>query len=201
MFVARNFEGMYETKRLTEPGSSNFKDYNVSTSLALKRMQIDNGGMICVPISKLRYFKGQNGESRLDIVTQLKYLIGEPPREAAQLSNVVIFANRASPYQFSKLLEKSTMVRKNSDDSDGEVYSSADQMYALLPVVKRRVSSLRYPFTIICSDCSAIKLLSSKGTLQATIPTNAAGQSGEHGSVLRNPPDAESLAWLRNEYF
>ena len=201
MFAARNFEWLHETKRLTEIGSSDFKDYSVSTSLALKRMQMDNGGMICVPISKLRYSKTPNGDSRIDIITQLKYLIGEPPAEAPHLGNVVIFANRASPYQLSKLLEKSTMVRKQSNSANGEVYSSEEQMYALLPVIKKKASSLRYPFTIACSDCSAIKLLSSKGTLQDTIPTNASVESGKHAPAPRNSIDSGSLAWLRNEYF
>jgi hypothetical protein len=200
MFATRNFEGLYETKRLAEAGSSDFKDYNVSTSLALKRMQLDNGGMVCVPISKLRYVKDNSGDSRIDIITQLKYLKGEPPSEAKELGNVVIFANRASPYQLLKLLKGSTMMRKYSDDSEGEVYSSADQMYALLPVVKRRAKSLRYPFTVSCSDCSSIKLLSSQGALQATIQTKAE-QPGANGAVMRNPLDNGSLAWLRNEYF
>ena len=200
MFAARNFEGLYETIRLAEVGSSDFKDYNVSTSLAFKRMQMDNGGMVCVPISKLRYVKEQGGDSRIEVVTKLGYLKGEPPAEAKELGNIVIFANRASPYQFHKLLEGSTMVRRGSDSSNVEVYSSTDQMYALLPAVKKRSKSSSYPFTISCNDCSSILLLSSQGALQATVPIRD-GQPGENSASLPHSLDAESLAWLRNEYF
>ena len=200
MFATRNFEGLYETKMLAEAGSSDFREYNVLTSLALKRMQPDNGGMVCVPVSKLRYVKSSNGDSRIDIITQLKYLKGEPPSEAKELGNVVIFANKANPYQFSKLLEGTTMVRKYFDSSEGEVYSSDDQMYVRLPVVKRRAKSLLYPFTISCSDCSSMRLLSSQGALQATISPKEE-QPGARGDVTHNTLDSASLAWLRNEYF
>ena len=204
MADSKTLDMVFQKKSLAQLGSSEFREYDVYTSLALKRIQLDNGGTVCVPVSKIRYVDFpaiKPGERpRLELVTPLKYMLGMPPEGIDTLGNLVIFVNNVNNYIFHKMFAGIGIDYASTDPNGKEIYTFDYPLYAKLQITKRRDRSFHYPYTISCGEASSLVLLSTQA------PLGSAGYDKQASAQLLRGTDnnreaEEANAWLRYEYF